>query len=80
MKEVKQTENGGRKMTLEEKLNITENRLDFHRRRWLRKSVYQDKPLQSGKMEFPKQRILRNNLCLPACKQKNIATKLRDTA
>ena len=25
-------------------------------------------------------RILRNNLCLPACKQKNIATKLRDTA
>ena len=25
-------------------------------------------------------RILRNNLCFPACKQKNIATKLRDTA
>lgn len=29
---------------------------------------------------FPNKRILRNNLCLPACKQKNIATKLRDTA
>ena len=45
-------------MTLEEQIKhyrkqagITENRLDFHRRRWLRKSVYQDKPLQSGKME-----------------------------
>ena len=28
---------------------------------------------------FPNKRILRNNLCLPACKQKNIATRLRDT-
>lgn len=36
--------------------------------------------VSNGKEEFPKQRILRNNLCLPACKQKNIATKLRDTA
>ena len=33
-----------------------------------------------GKWSFPNKRILRNNLCLPACKQKNIATKLRDTA
>ena len=33
-----------------------------------------------GAGSFPNKRILRNNLCLPACKQKNIATKLRDTA
>ena len=33
-----------------------------------------------GTWSFPNKRILRNNLCLPACKQKNIATKLRDTA
>ena len=36
--------------------------------------------LPLGKWSFPNKRILRNNLCLPACKQKNIATKLRDTA
>ena len=35
---------------------------------------------QVGVRSFPNKRILRNNLCLPACKQKNIATKLRDTA
>ena len=36
--------------------------------------------LQQYLRSFPNKRILRNNLCLPACKQKNIATKLRDTA
>ena len=36
--------------------------------------------IKMGKRSFPNKRILRNNLCLPACKQKNIATKLRDTA
>ena len=29
---------------------------------------------------FPNKRILRNSPCLPACKQKNIAIKIRDTA
>ncbi len=29
-----------------------------------------------GNRRFPNKRILRNNLCLPACKEKNIATKL----
>lgn len=28
---------------------------------------------------FPNKKILRNSPCLPACKQKNIATRLRDT-
>lgn len=28
-----------------------------------------------GKRSFPNKRILRNNLCLPACKEKNIAIK-----
>ena len=36
-------------MTLEEQINITEKQADFHKTKWLRKSVYQDKPLQSGK-------------------------------
>ena len=36
--------------------------------------------LKVGDGSFPNKRILRNNLCFPACKQKNIATKLRDTA
>lgn len=30
---------------------------------------------QVGKRSFPNKRILRNNLCLPACKEKNIAIK-----
>ena len=28
---------------------------------------------------FPNKKILRNSPCVPACKQKNIATRLRDT-
>ena len=32
-----------------------------------------------GKWCFPNKKILRNSPCLPACKQKNIATRLRDT-
>jgi hypothetical protein len=32
-----------------------------------------------GKRCFPNKKILRNSPCLPACKQKNIATRLRDT-
>ena len=34
---------------------------------------------QVGKRCFPNKKILRNSPCLPACKQKNIATRLRDT-
>ena len=34
---------------------------------------------QMGKGCFPNKKILRNSPCLPACKQKNIATRLRDT-
>lgn len=30
--------------------------------------------------QSPNKRILRNSPCLPACKQKNIGTRLRDTA
>ena len=33
-----------------------------------------------GVWSFPNKRILRNSPCLPACKQKNIAIKIRDTA
>lgn len=32
-----------------------------------------------GEWCFPNKKILRNSPCLPACKQKNIATRLRDT-
>ena len=32
-----------------------------------------------GNWCFPNKKILRNSPCLPACKQKNIATRLRDT-
>jgi hypothetical protein len=32
-----------------------------------------------GERCFPNKKILRNSPCLPACKQKNIATRLRDT-
>lgn len=35
--------------------------------------------MQFGKGCFPNKKILRNSPCLPACKQKNIATRLRDT-
>lgn len=35
--------------------------------------------LQMGTGCFPNKKILRNSPCLPACKQKNIATRLRDT-
>ena len=34
---------------------------------------------QRGTGCFPNKKILRNSPCLPACKQKNIATRLRDT-
>ena len=34
---------------------------------------------QMGSGCFPTKKILRNSPCLPACKQKNIATRLRDT-
>ena len=33
----------------------------------------------TGAWCFPNKKILRNSPCLPACKQKNIATRLRDT-
>ena len=32
------------------------------------------------RLNVVRQTVSKNNLCLPACKQKNIATKLRDTA
>lgn len=35
--------------------------------------------LKVGTWCFPNKKILRNSPCLPACKQKNIATRLRDT-
>lgn len=35
--------------------------------------------IKMGKWCFPNKKILRNSPCLPACKQKNIATRLRDT-
>lgn len=35
--------------------------------------------VQAGYRCFPNKKILRNSPCLPACKQKNIATRLRDT-
>ena len=35
---------------------------------------------QAVSRSFPNKRILRNSPCLPACKQKNIAIKIRDTA
>lgn len=35
--------------------------------------------LKMGNWCFPNKKILRNSPCLPACKQKNIATRLRDT-
>ena len=40
-----------------------------------------DKELRKalGTRCFPNKKILRNSPCLPACKQKNIATRLRDT-
>ena len=38
-----------------------------------------NKKLWPGKWCFPNKKILRNSPCLPACKQKNIATRLRDT-
>ena len=34
---------------------------------------------RNGTRCFPNKKILRNSPCLPACKQKNIATRLRDT-
>ncbi len=34
---------------------------------------------RDGTWCFPNKKILRNSPCLPACKQKNIATRLRDT-
>ena len=46
-------------------------------------SYYVTFQVESGdRMElrcFPNKKILRNSPCLPACKQKNIATRLRDT-
>ena len=46
-------------------------------------SYYVTLQVESGdRMElrcFPNKKILRNSPCLPACKQKNIATRLRDT-
>ena len=35
--------------------------------------------IKMGEGCFPNKKILRNSPCLPACKQKNIATRLRDT-
>lgn len=35
--------------------------------------------IEMGEWCFPNKKILRNSPCLPACKQKNIATRLRDT-
>ncbi|WP_278044540.1 hypothetical protein [Enterococcus faecium] len=35
--------------------------------------------ITEGTWCFPNKKILRNSPCLPACKQKNIATRLRDT-
>lgn len=35
--------------------------------------------VKMGEWCFPNKKILRNSPCLPACKQKNIATRLRDT-
>ena len=41
---------------------------------------YQADYFKMGAGSFPNKRILRNSPCLPACKQKNIAIKIRDTA
>lgn len=51
MKEVKQTENGGRKMTLEEQIKHYRKQAGLSQEKMAEKSVYQDKPLLSGKME-----------------------------
>ena len=40
---------------------------------------FQSGRLKMGNGCFPNKKILRNSPCLPACKQKNIATRLRDT-
>lgn len=40
---------------------------------------YQAGGVPLGEWCFPNKKILRNSPCLPACKQKNIATRLRDT-
>lgn len=51
-------------------------------------AVFYQKNIENGESEFdfgmglrcfPNKKILRNSPCLPACKQKNIATRLRDT-
>ena len=47
---------------------------------WRRAGCDRQGSIKVGEWSFPNKRILRNNLCFPACKQKNIATKLRDTA
>ena len=38
-----------------------------------------NKTISKWETGFPNKKILRNSPCLPACKQKNIATRLRDT-
>ena len=40
---------------------------------------YEQGGFKMGNRCFPNKKILRNSPCLPACKQKNIATRLRDT-
>ena len=58
MKEVKQTENGGRKMTLEEKIKHYRKQAGLSQEKMAEKiGVSRQKPLQSGKME-PEHRIL----------------------
>ena len=42
-------------------------------------NVVRQTDFKMGKGCFPNKKILRNSPCLPACKQKNIATRLRDT-
>lgn len=43
------------------------------------KRVTASSNISMGYWCFPNKKILRNSPCLPACKQKNIATRLRDT-
>ena len=42
-------------------------------------TMHYDGDFRLGDRCFPNKKILRNSPCLPACKQKNIATRLRDT-
>ena len=60
-------------------MNFGENLRTLRRKKNISQEELAGK-LNVSRRSFPNKRILRNSPCLPACKQKNIAIKIRDTA